>query len=201
MGLGPIGGGQKLHQLELNFVRVRLLGEAKPAGEAADVCIHRKGCVPSQVNGDDAGSLSTDSGQRLELCTRHGHKPSVILNQGLRRRDDVLCLASVKSARLDHRLELVGRSFGVGLSSGVSSEQRGCDHVDALVGTLRRENDGDQKLERGPVTELDLRVRHVCIEPIDDRRRPATLFLLRFSHHHRLSHETALNGMEHGGPN
>ena len=64
--------------------------------------------------------------------------------------------------------EVVGRGLGRGLGIGVGGEEGGGDHVHALVGALRREDNGHQQLERRAVVQLGFRHRHGLLEALDD---------------------------------
>jgi hypothetical protein len=83
----------------------------------------------------------------------------MLLDQDPAQRGQVLCLGSEEPDRadqLDDPLLAEGQHLRRGVGKG---EERGCRLVDADIGRLRRQHDGDQQGERVDEFELGLRDR------------------------------------------
>src|SRR5437763_5258567 len=72
---------------------------------------------------------------------------------------DALCLAAKETGRADHLLQRCRRRLGVVRGAAIFREKRRGDRIDTLVGALRGENRGDEKLERIAEIELAMRLR------------------------------------------
>ena len=96
-----------------------------------------------------------------------GTSPPCSLDERLGHADQRLRFLAEEAGGLDLLLEL-GRSRAPAPPRRDSAEQRRRDHVDARVGGLRRQDRGDQQLERVPVVQLGVGVRVLLGERLDD---------------------------------
>src|SRR2546430_16757033 len=86
--------------------------------------------------------------------------------------EDRLCLVAAEPGAVDLLLEHPWVGSGVILRRPVLREQGGGHHVHTGVGGLRRQNRGDQQLERIAVLERAYRVGICLLEARDDLLQP-----------------------------
>ena len=122
--------------------------------------------VPNRAH--DVAGLAADAGQRHEVVELDGDLAAEARLDRLRHADEVLRLRAEEARRLDDRLELGGIGVGQVGRRRVPGEQRGRDHVDALVGALRGQDRRDEQLVRVRVHERAMRVGIQLREEADD---------------------------------
>jgi len=120
--------------------------EAGSVAYAEDVGVDRECFFAERGVQNDVRGLAADSGKLLQLLTSSRHLASVIIDQRLAERDDILRFSVEKADGLDRlakrflaEIDHLFRGFDV-------SEQRFGRDIHARVGGLRREHDGYQQL-------------------------------------------------------
>ena len=102
--------------------------------------------------------LRPTPGERHEIVELRRDLAAEVLLQRRCHPDEVLRLRAEEAGRLDQLLDLVGIGVGEVGRRRVLREQRGRDHVDALVGALRGEDRRDEQLVRVRVVQRAVRV-------------------------------------------
>ncbi len=97
---------------------------------------------------DDIGRLATDAGKLHEGVEILGNLALVFVDQFGAAGLDVLRLVAIEARAFDRLFNLGERRGGEIGRSFIFFEQVLADDVDSFVGTLGRENCGDQQLER-----------------------------------------------------
>jgi len=183
VSLRPAVRRQQRAKVQLNLIRVVALGKAESLRQSADVGIHWKRLFTAQMDADHAGALVAHARKRLQLRAGGRDLSLVPLEHHFGSGDQIARLAAVQPTAFDHPLQLRNLCASVARRGWVSPKQSGRDQVHAAIGALSREDHRDQKLERGSVIQLDLRVGHVTIQPINDQHGSPPLILLGFFGH------------------
>src|SRR2546423_3348685 len=101
--------------------------------------------------------LPAHARQSVQLFHRLGDPAPVLGDDGARRAANAFRFASEKTGRANHFFQRRRRCFGVIGGTPVLGEQSRCHRVHALVGALRGQNRGDEKLER--IFEIEFAMR------------------------------------------
>jgi len=134
--------------LELRLDRIDILAGCEPGSVAhpEDVGVDRERLLSERSVEHDIGGLASDSRQRLQLISSPRNLATMVPDQCLAERDDVPGLGVEQADRLDRLtqpflavIDHLPRGFNV-LKQGPRSD------VDAGVGGLRRQHDGDEQL-------------------------------------------------------
>jgi len=146
--VGVAAKGLRDDLLELGFDRLDILArrEAGAVAHPEDVGVDREGLFAERGVEHDVGGLAPDAGERLKLLARPRNLAAVAIDQcpaegedivglGVEQADGLDCIAKCGFAEVDH---LFGRL-------DVLEQGTGGD-IDAGVGRLGREHDGDQQL-------------------------------------------------------
>ena len=167
--------GTICHELALDALRVGLGREAQAPREAADVRVDRDALAPPErVAADDGGGLAAHARQAHQLLRAARHLAAVALEHGQRGRAAQGARLLVVEAGLEDRLgDLALVGVGERLRVGIALEQPGGDHVDALVGALRREDGGHEQLPWRPEVERAARLRILGAQAAQDRPHAA----------------------------
>ena len=176
MRAAPRTLGDVFHQLLLGFEDVRRVRQTKTVGDAEDVRIDRDGVRAEGAAHDDIRRLSADAGQAGECGVVRGYLAAKAGNQLARGQGEVLCLVAVDAAGLDIRLDVFGCRFSHRVRAGIGGKERGRDHVDLHVRTLRGEDDRNEQLPWVIVIERGLCVR---VQALKLREDLFVLFCLR----------------------
>jgi hypothetical protein len=129
----------------------RLAGREPPArGEPMDVRVDRERRDSERLRHHDARGLVTHAGQALELLERLRHLALVLVDEDLRELRERLGLLRREAARPDQLVDLLDRHLRHRFGVGGAGEQRGRDEIDARIGRLRGEQDGDEEGETDP---------------------------------------------------
>ena len=155
---GPLGAGDELHEVALDFLGRGFFRQAEALGEPGDVGVHDDADVQAKgVAEDDVGGFAPDSSERGEGV--HGARDfaAVALNEGGAAGADVFRFGAEEAGRFDEILKLFGGQHGVVGGGAAGAEEGGRGEVHALVGALRGEDGGDEKLERRGVIQLAVR--------------------------------------------
>jgi len=148
------------HQVLLDLFRIGLAGQPKTMGQPAHVSIDDDALIfPEGVAQDDVRRFSPDSGKPVQLLHGIGNLSSMFRHDRRRRAANAFGFASKKSGRTDQLFERGRGRLRIILRSPKFREEGWRDKVDALVGTLRRQNGRDQQLKRRTESELAMRVR------------------------------------------
>jgi len=134
--------------LELGFHVVDRLArrEARAVADAIDVRVHGERLLAERRVEDDVGGLATDASERLELLPGARDLAAVVRDQRLAKRNDVLRLGVEQADGLDRIAQPVLAEVDHLLRLFYALEQRPRRDVDARVGRLGREDDGDEQL-------------------------------------------------------
>jgi len=146
-----------LFQLFLDVIDGLAGRETSAVADAEDMGVDRECFVAERGVEDDIGGLSADARKGLEFFARVRDLPAVIADQRLRQSDDVLRLGVEQADRLDGFAKGFLAQIDHLLRSLDACEKRAGGDVDAGVGGLGGENDGDEKLIR--IAGLELRGR------------------------------------------
>ena len=151
-----------LEQFLLDLER-RLAGrETGPVADAEDVGVDGNGGVAEGRVEHDVGRLAPDAGQRLERRPVLGDHAAMPLDQQATGGDDVPRLGAEQADGLDKfgKAFLAERQHRLWGRRDRKEPRRRL--VDPDIGRLRREDDGDQQLERRRVFEFGGRRRVGC---------------------------------------
>ncbi len=157
------------HQVLFDLVRVVVVGQAQPLTDAGHVCID------DDATGDLVG-VGQHHVRRLAGHRRQGqqvvhvarHLAAVAIHQRPAGVLDRLGLVTVVAGWPHHLFQLPQVRVGEGGRVGVLREQRRRHAVDALVGTLRRQDGRHQQLQGVLPVQLVARVRVGLAQPVDD---------------------------------
>ena len=146
--------GDERGDLSLDLFRVGLLRPAEAPREAAEVGVDRQPRHVERVAEHDVGRLAPDPGQGDEVAQAPWNFAVIALAERLPEPDEGVCLRPKEAGRPDEVLEFVTVGGGIGGRVAVAGEQWRCHEVDPPVGALRREDRGDEQLERGREVEF-----------------------------------------------
>src|SRR5690606_27579268 len=181
LGIAPELTGQDLHEIAFDPDRVGLAREAEAPGEALDVRVDDDAFrLAERVAQDDVRGLAADAREADQRVHLRRDLAPVLVDQRVRHRDQVPRLAPEEAGRVDELFDLLLLRAGQVLWCRVPREEGGRDLVDPLVGALRREDRGDEELERVLVVERALGVRILRREAVQDPGRPLPLRTLPF---------------------
>ena len=133
--------------------------QPKPAGEPAEVRVHRDARHAERVSQHHVGRLAADAGQGDQVLLLAWHLPAVPVAERLAEPDQAVGLGPEEPGRLDDLLQLGPVGRGVVRSGPVAAEQHRRHLIHQLVGGLRGQDRGDQELKRGGEVELGADVR------------------------------------------
>ena len=105
------------------------------------------------------GRLASNARQHGQQRHVGRHFAAMLRDERLGHADQGLRFLAEEAGGFDLLLERWRTSFRQGGRIQVALEQGGCDEVDPRIGRLRRQDGGDQQLERRPVVQLSVGVR------------------------------------------
>jgi hypothetical protein len=156
---GPLLAREQLPDFLLDLDRVFLLRPAEPAGEPAEVRVHRDARDAERVPQHHVGRLAADAGQGDQVLLPAGHLPAVPVAERLAEPDQAVGLGPEEPGRLDDLFQLRPVGRGVVRGGPVAAEQDRRHLIHQLVGGLRGQDGGDQEFQRGGEVELGADVR------------------------------------------
>ena len=131
--------------------------EASAVSNAEDMGIHPNCRLPECDIQNHVSGFPTDAGQRLEFDVGLRDGAAVALQQQFAGGDDVLRFGMVKPDALDMALEPLDAELQQRLRRVGSLVQFLSREIDAFVGGLRLQHDGDQQFERRTIFKLATR--------------------------------------------
>lgn len=161
-------------------------GEASAVADAEDMGIDGEGFLPERGVDHDIGGFAPDAGEGGQRVAILRHFSAEIADQYLRQGDDILRLAVEQADRLDMLLERVFAEIDHLLGRLDVAEQGTGRLVDADIGGLRGQHDGDQQLIVVAIFQFGDRRRigfGQAAEKVEDLRlihggqRPSTPFM------------------------
>ena len=143
------------------FHRLRRLAgrEAQPVADAENMRVDGHGRLAERHVEHDIGGLAPHARQFRQRVALAGNLAAMVADQRLRQRDHVLRLAPPQADRANMLAELRLAERQHLLRRVGDLEQGARRLVDAGVGRLRRQHDGDEKREGIDVLEFALRFR------------------------------------------
>ena len=157
------------HQIRLDLLRVRILRQSQPARKPLHVRINNHSRRNSESSSQhDVPSLSRDARKREDLLHRAWHFAAKLLDDLFASAQDRFRLVAVKAGRADFLLDVTRVRIRERGRSWILLEEPRRNHVHALVSTLRRQNGGDQKLERIVMFQCAARCWIRFVEPMQD---------------------------------
>ena len=117
---------------------------------------------------DDLGGFASNPGQRNKGIHVGRHLSAMILVEDLRRGAQRRRFPAEHPGRPDHFFDLAMLGGRKVCRSRPTSEELGCDLVDADIGALGRENRGHQQLPVRPMIELAPDICVLAAQQIDD---------------------------------
>jgi hypothetical protein len=135
-----------LLQLRFDFVDGLARREAGSVGDPEDMRVDGESLLAERSVQNDVRGLAPDAGKRLQLVARARDLRSMLVDQCLAQRDDVLCLGVEQADRLDRLTQGNFAEIDHLLRCLDAGEQRSHRDVDAGVGCLGRKHDGDEQL-------------------------------------------------------
>ena len=163
-------GKQRL-QIPLGPLHAAAVRESPARRQPMDVGVDRKGRLPEGLGEHDARGLVADAGQRLERREIRGHLATVLADQDLRERTDVLRLRRRETARADLGQDRFDGELRHCRRSPRPREQTGRHLVHTLVRRLGREQDRDEQREGIFVAERNRRRGMEPLQDLDDALR------------------------------
>ena len=154
---GPVLARDEAHQVEFDFFRGSVFGEAEPPGKPLDMGVDDDafGGVEG-VAEDDICGFAAYAGEFGEGIEGAWDLAGVVVEEGDCGQFEVACLGPEKPGGLHQRLEFVLGDGGVVLRGAAAEKEAACDLVDTHVGALGRKDGGHEQLER--VGEIQLAV-------------------------------------------
>jgi len=126
------------------------LGNAEPPREPLNVGVDDDALNDLMaVLENDVGRFPADTRELGEFIHRIRHRAVVVVDNGLTGRANVARLVVVVGDRVEILGEFLLIDGGVLYGAVVFLEEIGGNRVNSLVGTLRREDNGDQQFEPG----------------------------------------------------
>ena len=192
-----VGAGAKVDgdvPLEILLDRERGLavGEAETVGDAEDVGVDGDDGLVVDDGGDDVGGLAADAGQGHEGVDVSGNLSAEVGQEFLGHGDEVVGLGVGIGNAADIGPDVVEGSGGQQLRRRKALEEGRGDEVDAPVGALGGEDDGDEQLEGVRIMEFGGGEGNVLLKPSDNRCKP-----FFFSHtNHYLFYLPSLEGSQ-----
>lgn len=147
-------------------------GQAPALADAPHVRVHDHPRLSEGTAQDDVGGLAANTVELQQLLHRAWHRAGKPLHDGAGHPDDRPRLLPVEPGRTDVPLELARVGAGEVLGGTVPRKERGRHPVHLGVCALRREDGGDQELQRRPVTERQPGDRIAPAQRARDRQRP-----------------------------
>jgi hypothetical protein len=170
-----------LQQLEFDRQRRPADGQAGAVGHPENVRVDGDRRLAESGIEDHVGGLAADTGQGLQRCTRRWNLAAMTVEQLPTGGDDVPRLALVEPDAADVRRQAAFAEREHGLWRWCVGKELPGRQVDALVGRLRRQDDGDQQLESAGVLEFGDRIR------VGRTQAGEEFVALGLSHHRPLS--------------
>ena len=171
-------------QGEFDFLRRLLFRQTEPRGQTRDVRVHDDAVIEAEgVPQNDICRLAAHAGERDEFRHLVRDCAAVFFDERTTGRLNVLRLVPVKADAPDVGHELVGIPLRVVRRRAVLLEQFRRDEVDLFVGALRRQNGGDEQLQRVGKIQLAVGVRVRPLQPGDDLSEAGGSCLVGFPGH------------------
>ena len=169
MGFGDDVGGDVLDELAFCLEGILAVGgQAESFGDAEDMGVHcHSGLVPDD-GADDVGGLASDALKGLEVIDVIGDDAVVGGGEALRHLNQMFGFGTGITDGFDVFEDLIGGSCCQGFGGRVCGKEGRGDHVNALVGALGGEHDGNEALEGVGEMEFALCDRHVGLEPSEN---------------------------------
>lgn len=143
----PIFARHDVYKLLFCFRSVGGVNQGQAVGDAEHMGVYRNCALTVGSCQHDVSRLATNPGQRRQLLERARNPSPEALDQSARSARNALCLVMIKTARPNQVFEASQRRASHGLRRGVCREQRRRHEVDARVGALRRQDDGNEQLK------------------------------------------------------
>lgn len=151
----PGVSGEEFFEVVFGLCDVFALGEFPTFGEAVDVCIDGEGGDAEGLGHDDGSGFMSDAGELFEVGEGGGDLAVMLVNEDVAEFGDGEGLGGGEAAGADDGLDLFDGDephFFRGVGEG---EEGGGDLVDADVGALGGEEDGDEEGVGAGVVEGD----------------------------------------------
>ncbi len=134
---GPVLARDEAHQVEFDFFRGSVFGEAQAPGEPLDMGVDDDafGGVEGVAKDDICGfaAYAWEFGEGFEGA---GDLAGVVLEEGDCSQFEVACLGPEKACGLHQRFKFLLRNGGVVLRGAAAEKEAACDLVDTHVGAL-----------------------------------------------------------------
>ena len=143
----------------------RIVGKPYAVRHTEHVRVNRHRRLVEHHRKYHVGSLAPHAGYLCQFLKRTGHFAAIAVNQGIGHPHQRARLVVGESDAFYVFKNIFRRGFCHRLGRGISLEQCRSDHVDALVGTLRRQYHGHEQLKRCAVLQLGLGHRHILFKP------------------------------------
>ncbi len=160
---------KRLAQLLLDDFRIVGLGDANPVRHSQHMTIDWQPWYPERVAEDDVGGLATDAGQRRERVHVRRNISPVLLDEDARGADDGFRFRAKKTRRANLGFEIFRCGFRERGGIRVAREEPRRHQVHARVGGLRRQDRGDEQLERVAMVQLRIRAGMLAFKLVEDR--------------------------------
>jgi hypothetical protein len=147
-------------------------GQTPPLADAPHVGVYDHPRPAEGAAQDDVSGLAADAVELEQLLHGARHRAAEPFDEGAGHADDRPGLLPVEPRRADVSLELAQVGAGELLGGAVPREERGGHPVDLGVRALRREDGGDQQLQRCPVAQRQPGDRVALAQGARDLQRP-----------------------------
>ena len=155
------------YQIGLDLLRIRILRQIEPQRKPLHVRINNHSRRNSESSSQhDVPSLSGDARKREDLLHRTRHFAAKFLDDLFAGAQDRFRLVAVETSRADFLFDVTRVRIRKRGGSWILFEEPRRNHVHALVSALRRQNGGDQKLERIVMFQCAARCRIRFVEPL-----------------------------------
>ena len=163
VGIGNVCLGDVLHQLLLHLIgRIGTFAdETEPVGDAIHMGIHRQRGLAEGDALHDVGSLPADARQIQQLVHIRRHLAAVLRHQCSRHRYQMGGFRVGVGDAADVFQHVLGLCLRHRLRIRVATKQVGRHLIDALVRTLRTEDDCYQQLEHTTELQFCIHIRHL----------------------------------------
>jgi hypothetical protein len=163
---GEQPGRDEGDELSLGFQgRLAVKCEADAVGDTEDMGVYGHCGDVMDDSGNDVSRLAAYSGEALQGGKVCGYLAVELADEHLCHSDQVAGLVVGVRDGADIGIDLIGRGSGESTGGGEGIEKSGCDGIDPFVGTLCRQDDGNEELESVVMAELRFCYRHVFFKP------------------------------------
>ena len=129
--------------------------------------VHDDRRLLENISPNDIGCFSPDAGKRDQFLNVSRNVPAVIAHQPVTTGDDVSRLAVIKAAGMNALLQFFQIRPRKSLCIRIFLKQSRRDQINPRIGTLGRQDGGDEQLQRIFMMQIAFRIRAILfVQPV-----------------------------------